>query len=193
MAEKTPSKDDGDKTFTQAELDKIVDERLKRERAKYTDYDDLKAKAARAEKLEDEKKSGDQKLAEQIKSLQDDLAKERHRALVASVGREKDLTERQIQILERLGGATRDELEANADDLRETFGTKAGDGKGADDSKDGEKDSNDDQDGDRRKDRGEPARRPKEKLRSGSVTDDDDKDDDFDPQKVAAEVRRRSF
>ena len=31
-----------EKTFTQAELDAIVGDRLKRERAKYADYSDLK-------------------------------------------------------------------------------------------------------------------------------------------------------
>jgi len=47
--------DDGKqgKTFTQAELDQIVQERVARERAKYTDYDDLKAKAGQAKTLEE--------------------------------------------------------------------------------------------------------------------------------------------
>ena len=34
-----------ERTFTQAEVDAIVGDRLKRERAKYSDYDELKAKA----------------------------------------------------------------------------------------------------------------------------------------------------
>lgn len=38
-----------DKTLTQAEVDRIVQERVARERAKYADYDDLKAKAKAAE------------------------------------------------------------------------------------------------------------------------------------------------
>lgn len=33
------------KTFTQEDVDRIVGERIKREREKYADYDDLKAKA----------------------------------------------------------------------------------------------------------------------------------------------------
>jgi hypothetical protein len=45
------------KTFTQAELEKIVGERLARERAKYGDYDDLKAKAAKFDSLEQKNKS----------------------------------------------------------------------------------------------------------------------------------------
>jgi hypothetical protein len=39
---------DAGKTFTQAELDRIVSERVSRERAKFADYGDLKKKAASA-------------------------------------------------------------------------------------------------------------------------------------------------
>lgn len=46
-----------DQTFTQADLDRIVADRLKREReatkTKFADYDDLKAKAEGAKTLED--------------------------------------------------------------------------------------------------------------------------------------------
>lgn len=44
-----------DKTFTQADVDKIVKERLTQQaRSKYGDYDDLKAKAEGAKTLEDQ-------------------------------------------------------------------------------------------------------------------------------------------
>ena len=43
-AQTTPAQPAG-KTFTQAELESIVADRLARERAKYPDYEDLKAKA----------------------------------------------------------------------------------------------------------------------------------------------------
>lgn len=42
-------------TFTQADVDKIVRERVQRERAKYADYDDLKSKAG-------EKASADERI-----------------------------------------------------------------------------------------------------------------------------------
>lgn len=188
--DKDSSSDSGgaDKTFTQAEVDRLIDERLKRERAKYSDYDALKSKAAKADQLEDEKKTGEQKLADQIKSLQDDLAKERHRALIAEVAREKKLTAKQA---ERLRGSTREELEADADELREAFGSKADDGKDKDDSKDGSKtkDGKSDSDDDAG---GKQIRRPKEKLRSGTVTDEDE-DDEFDPEKVADKVLADRF
>lgn len=49
--------DKPDQTFTQADVDRIVAERLKREReatkAKYGDYDDLKARAGEATTLEE--------------------------------------------------------------------------------------------------------------------------------------------
>lgn len=41
------------KTFTQAELDQILQDRVARERAKYADYEDLKAKAGQAKTLEE--------------------------------------------------------------------------------------------------------------------------------------------
>lgn len=40
-------------TFTQADVDKIVRERVQRERAKFADYDDLKAKAGESKTLEE--------------------------------------------------------------------------------------------------------------------------------------------
>ena len=46
-----------ERTFTQAEVDAIVGDRLKRDRAKYSDYDDLKAKAAKFDELEEANKS----------------------------------------------------------------------------------------------------------------------------------------
>lgn len=62
----TPEGGDKDQTFTQADVDRIVAERLKRERettkAKYADYDDLKQKAEGA-------KSADDRIAELEKSI----------------------------------------------------------------------------------------------------------------------------
>jgi len=48
---------------TQADLDKIIESRLARERAKFSDYDDLKTKAARADELEAELGSESDKAA----------------------------------------------------------------------------------------------------------------------------------
>jgi hypothetical protein len=54
----------GEKTFTQAELDAKISERLKRERAKFADYDDLKAKAKGSQTAEQQLAELQQQLAE---------------------------------------------------------------------------------------------------------------------------------
>ena len=45
--ENTPAagEQQAERTFTQAEMNAIISDRLSRERSKYADYDDLKAKA----------------------------------------------------------------------------------------------------------------------------------------------------
>lgn len=59
-----------DKSFTQAELDRIVAERLQRERSKVSDYDDLKAKAAEFDKLTEEQKSEQQKILDRQAAIE---------------------------------------------------------------------------------------------------------------------------
>lgn len=149
---------------------------------------ELEPLAAKATQLENDKKTAEQRLADEIKGLKDDLAKERHRAMVAEVAREKGLNAAQSK---RLVGATREELEEDADDLLASFSPKAN---GKTDGK--AKDEDDDADEPKEKggkDRGEPGRRPKERLRAGAVSDTDEDDDEFDPEKVADAVRGRSF
>jgi hypothetical protein len=46
-----------DKTFTQAQLDKIVSDRLKRQKEQFKDYDDLKSKATKFDELDAASKS----------------------------------------------------------------------------------------------------------------------------------------
>jgi len=65
--------DTSEKTFTQAELDAIVGDRLKRERAKYSDYEDLKTKAAAFDAAEEASKSDLQKANERADALQAEL------------------------------------------------------------------------------------------------------------------------
>ena len=55
--EQTEGLGDGVITFTQAQLDRLVGERVARERAKYSDYDDLKAAQAKLQQIEDAQKS----------------------------------------------------------------------------------------------------------------------------------------
>lgn len=62
-----------EKTFTQAELDKIVQERLQRDRKDRADYEELKEKAAKLDKIEEAAKSDLQKATDRAEALQKEL------------------------------------------------------------------------------------------------------------------------
>lgn len=67
------NQENGQKTFTQEELNAIVNDRLGRQKAKFADYDDLKAKAEKFDKLEEASKSELQKATEKATALQSEL------------------------------------------------------------------------------------------------------------------------
>lgn len=62
-----------EKTFTQSELDAIVSDRLKRERSKYEGFEELKAKAAKLDELEEASKTELQKATERAQALENEL------------------------------------------------------------------------------------------------------------------------
>jgi len=62
-----------EQTFTQDDLNKIVGERLAREREKYADYDVLKAKAEKYDEATEAAKSELQKAQERASSLESEL------------------------------------------------------------------------------------------------------------------------
>ena len=70
---KTVETGNTEKTFTQAELDAIVGERLSRERAKYSDYEELKGKAAKYDEAEEAQKTELQKATKKATSLEAEL------------------------------------------------------------------------------------------------------------------------
>ncbi len=74
----TDVKDAGEKTFTQAELNQIVQERLQREREKYADYESMKEKASRLDQIEEDAKSELQKAQEKAEKLQAELSAVKH-------------------------------------------------------------------------------------------------------------------
>ncbi|WP_442575874.1 hypothetical protein ACSBPH_01605 [Microbacterium sp. F51-2R] len=64
-----------EKTFTQAELDQIVKDRVAREKAKYADYEDLKAKADGAKTVAEKLADLERKHAEaEARALRSDIA-----------------------------------------------------------------------------------------------------------------------
>lgn len=69
----TPTTDEGFKPITsQEDLNRIIADRVARERAKVADYKDLKAKAARLDEIEAANKSEVEKAAERIAALEAD-------------------------------------------------------------------------------------------------------------------------
>lgn len=70
MEETVKQEEAVEKTFTQAEVDAIVGDRLKRDRAKYSDYEALKEKAEKFDEMEEANKSELQKAIERGDALQ---------------------------------------------------------------------------------------------------------------------------
>lgn len=61
------------KTFTQDELNAIVNDRLGREKAKYSDYAELKAKASKLDEIEEANKTELQKANEKASAFEKEL------------------------------------------------------------------------------------------------------------------------
>ncbi len=103
---------------SQDQLDKIIGDRLARQRSKFADYDELKAKAAKFDEAEEASKSELEKaLARAEKAEQ--LAREAEmRDLRMQVAAEKGLSVAQAQWLQ---GQDKQELLTNADQLLTAF------------------------------------------------------------------------
>lgn len=153
------------KTLTQAEIDKIVENRLAREREKQQ-----AEREAEKQRLEDEKKSEVEKLASQIQALQKQVEEQTARAdkadldaLRAKVAQAKSLP---AGFASRLTGSTQEELEADADAILEVIGGS-------------------------KEDDPEPKGfgRPREKLTPGAGGSGDD--DEVDPDKLAEKILSR--
>lgn len=99
-----------EKTFTQADLDRIVADRVSRERAKFADYDELKSKAEGA-------KTADQRIADLEKRVAEADAAEARRKLVAEVAKTHKITDPRDLVF--LTGSDKDTLTAQAARLAE--------------------------------------------------------------------------
>ena len=86
-----------EKRFTQAELDKVVADRLARERQKYEGFSELKEKAAKFDELEAASKTELQKATERAEKLEKELntlkKAEEVRAIRAKVAKEEGIPE----------------------------------------------------------------------------------------------------
>lgn len=122
---------------------------------------DLEAEVTR---LKDSKQSDEEKVSTKLAELEKRANEAEARTLRAEVATAKGLTAAQAK---RLQGATREDLEADADDLLESFpAPKADEGKGGDDR----------------------SRKPREALRGGG--DPTETPVETDPAKLAAGVPR---
>lgn len=108
----TPAIGSEGKTFTQADLDRIVEDRLKRERAKYEGFEELKARAARADELEAQNQSELEKTQGKLTKAEQRAADAEAKLLRFEVAQEKDVPAKLVPLLT---AADKEGLEAQAD------------------------------------------------------------------------------
>lgn len=116
-----PTKDDGkpdDGKFTQAEVDRIVSDRLKRE-----NLSDLKAAAAELAALKESKKTDDEKVADRIAALEKDTADARAEAMRMRFAAKHGITDEDAALF--LTGSDEETLSKQAARLAEVNAAKA--------------------------------------------------------------------
>ena len=104
------------RTFTQEELNAIVGKRLAEEKSKFSDYEDLKAKASKFDEMEEANKSELQKATERANALESEL-KAMKNAEEVRVMRENVAKETGIPS-NLLTGATEEECKAQAEAIK---------------------------------------------------------------------------
>lgn len=118
MSEEPKNDDTGDgsngeapKTFTQDQLNTFLADQKRKLQASFADYDDVKAKAAKFDEVEQANKTELQKLQEELAKTEERAAQAEQQALRADVARTKGVP------ASSLTGTTKEELEASADEL----------------------------------------------------------------------------
>lgn len=89
----TPAADEFKAITSQDDLNKVIDDRLKRERAKYADYKDLKAKAERLDEFEQANQTEAEKSAQRIADLEAELNNTRRDSLRLKIATEHGITD----------------------------------------------------------------------------------------------------
>jgi hypothetical protein len=150
----------GGKTFTQAEVDQIVKDRLTRERAKFADYDELKAKAAEADKSATQL----DKIQQQLEAVSQRAEQSERQAMIREVADELKISVKQAS---RLSGKTKEELLSDGREFLEDFAPKGRTNEGGND--DAGSNSDDSATTSPARETTAPSRgRPKETLRTGA-------------------------
>lgn len=96
---------------SQEALDKIIQARIARERKRFEDYDELKAKASKLAEFEEAQKTEAQKAQERLEAAEKRAAELESKATRAEVAAAKGVP------AALLSGSTQEELEASADAL----------------------------------------------------------------------------
>src|SRR5690606_16660079 len=97
----TPPADGGFKPITsQEELNRVLKDRLDRERAKFADYAELKAKAAKLDEIEEANKSEAEKVAERLAKAERAAAEAEARALRREIALEHKLSKDDAALLD---------------------------------------------------------------------------------------------
>lgn len=109
--ESTPEVSDFEPITSQEDFEKRIGARLARESKKYADYSDLKAKAAKLDELEAQAAEANKTWEERYKSLETKMAQKDLEILRVQVASAKGVP------ANRINGTTREELEADADEL----------------------------------------------------------------------------
>lgn len=110
----TPAPEGGE-SFTpitsQEDLNRVLAARLEREREKFSDYEDLRAKAEKFDAAEDAAKTELQRATERAEAAEKERDQARADAMRESVAREKGVP---VDVLQ---GSSKEDLEASADAL----------------------------------------------------------------------------
>lgn len=108
---------------SQEELDRIINDRLARERKKYEGHSDYKAKAEQFDKLQESQKSNEQKTAEALAKAQKDAEDARVDALKYRLGTKHKLSDEDVDLF--LTGRDEATLTAQAEAVAKRLATAA--------------------------------------------------------------------
>lgn len=115
---KTAETSDFKPITSQEELNRLLGERIGRERAKYADYEDLKAKAAKYDEVEEKSKTETQKALERAEKAERERDELKLSTLKQQAAIEAGLP---VHLASRLVGTNPEELAADAKALAESF------------------------------------------------------------------------
>lgn len=104
---------------SQEQLDRIIGERLARERGKYAGYDDLKAKAAKFDEIENQNKTELQKALERAEAAEKAAKQAVREKLQREIADELGLP---VKLASRLKGDTADEMRADGAEIAADLG-----------------------------------------------------------------------